>query len=361
MQDGDTYTSLSFTVGDVRDNNTGTLMADDYINQIGFTILSRNNVSHPIDVKVTATYSDASTTVIPATTIDASKGGDDTFFGFTAAEGLSISSILIESFAVGTSTPETTRMGIDDLGFIIVSPSELIAYEGFDYSGTSISNQNGGIGWSGSAWIDSENDFAHLSDDNISLNSSAFMFTPVGDRIEGKGGTARRDLSQPMDLSQDGNVWYFSALLRKNSIGESSGENIELQFYAMYGPYRRFRFGMSSTDQFNVEVGNAGEITGGTVVEDTTYFVVVKLVASASGNDMAYLKAYAPNEKVGSSEPTVWTAVSSGSTGVTLDSMFLVLGSDFTANGAIDEIRIGETWASVAPAPPIEGTMIIIR
>lgn len=124
-QTSDSNTNLKIIVKEVF-NSAGDILPDQYVNKIGFTILSRNRAdTYPIDVKVSATYSDNSIHSVTSN-IAMSLGGGDTFFGFTADFGLSIKSILIESFEVGTSTPKNTRIGIDDMGFITAKASKTI-------------------------------------------------------------------------------------------------------------------------------------------------------------------------------------------------------------------------------------------
>lgn len=233
-----------------------------------------------------------------------------------------------------------------------IARADLLEYEGFDYSGTTIDGQNGGSGW-GSAWDDGDGDFARLSNDDISLDSAAFPFTPIGDRIEGAGGAARRYLNTTIDLGEDGNVMYFSALLRKNSLDALASEDVSLDFFGNDGAHRRFRFGLTSDDQFMVEAASTGASTTGTVLADTTYFMVVKLVSHSTTDDEAFLKVYAPGDTVDSSEPGSWTLTDGGGTSVNIDVLELTLGSGFSESGAIDEIRIGETWADVTSAATV--------
>ena len=70
----------------------------------------------------------------------------------------------------------------------------LIAHEGFDYPNDSaaINGLDGGSGWNG-GWVDGDGDFAGLSQDDVSLDSAAFPFTPVGDRLIGQSGGEGKD------------------------------------------------------------------------------------------------------------------------------------------------------------------------
>ena len=85
----------------------------------------------------------------------------------------------------------------------------LLAYEPFNYSGTTLNAQNGGTGWAG-PWATN----AQLSDDDTSLNYVGANKTPNGDRVSHYGSYAKRQLATPLVLST-GNVYYISYLFKK--------------------------------------------------------------------------------------------------------------------------------------------------
>jgi hypothetical protein len=102
--------------------------------QLGFTVLSRDNVS--LDVKATVTFSDSTTASLidlisanSAASASDDLGDDNTFYGFTAPAGLSIDGLLLEGFEPGTSTAVSGgRIAIDDLGFVVIpTPAALPA------------------------------------------------------------------------------------------------------------------------------------------------------------------------------------------------------------------------------------------
>ncbi len=242
-----------------------------------------------------------------------------------------------------------------------IAQADLLEYEGFDYTGTDLDDQNGGSGWEG-AWINDSGSFdGHLSNDDTSLDSAAFPFTPTGDRIEGNGGTALRDMGTNFEMGGEGNVVYVSMLMRKNSTALTAGENVEFSFLGNSNMNnQRLRMGITSTDNFFVASGLQGgeSASFGTVAADTTYFLVAKIVSSASGNDQFFLNAYAPGDTVGSSEGT-WDANVAGVTGVILDQIRLNIGDGTGMVGSIDEIRIGETWGDVVPEPATTGLLML--
>ena len=241
---------------------------------------------------------------------------------------------------------------------VSAEPVELLSYDGFDYIGTTISNKSGGSGWGG-VWDDPGDDF-NLSNDGVSLESSALLIPSVGSRIfDTNGGAAQRELSVAIDMNRDG-VMYFGALLRKNTTSGGSSEYVVCNFMNSTSN-KRLIFGIGSDDKFFVEAGDDGSVTSSSLaVAGETYYMVVKLVTSASGNDEAFLKVYEPGKIMSQLEPTEWTISDTGTTTLKLTLLYLQIGSNVTAGGAIDEFRIGRTWASVAPPPP-QGTFIVIK
>lgn len=252
------------------------------------------------------------------------------------------------------------RIGSDWTDVVPENPSMLLEYEGFDYSGTTISNKSGGIGWGG-VWDDADNDL-NLSNDGISLESSALLLTNTGSRIlDTNGGEAFRDLGVIVDMGQN-ITEYFGILLRKDTTSGSSNEYIEISFVD-YANVKKFLFGIGSDDKFYLDAGGDGNTKSSILATaGDTYFIVVKLVTSSSGNDEAFLKVYDPGSIMGQSEPTgaEWTVTDTGNTAARLFRIQMQVGNNIIAGGMIDEFRIGKTWESVAPAPP-QGTVVTIK
>ncbi len=110
-------TGYSIAIGAIDDPVTGAIVFGDRVTQVGFGILSRTHASYPADIRVTAAFSDGTTEAVTSN-IGNARGTDDTFFGFTAPAGKSITNLLLESFNPGTTTAKSTRIAWDDLGFI---------------------------------------------------------------------------------------------------------------------------------------------------------------------------------------------------------------------------------------------------
>jgi len=235
----------------------------------------------------------------------------------------------------------------------------LIAYEGFDYpadGSSAIHDRDGGFGWD-SAWINLNADFNHLTQDGVSLESPAFPFPTSGGRVAGSGGAARRVLAQPFDLSQDDTI-YVSFLFRKEDTGDGGNRNVELGLSTSGGGTHAIRLGSTSGHRFFLTSTSAGDL-GPDVEFGITYFLVLKGVAVADGTDQFFAKIYHPNDPSPTEEPVSWDMVRNvpaSQANLTLADLRLAIGT--AASGAIDEIRVGRTFASVAIIPE-PGSVVI--
>jgi hypothetical protein len=86
-----------------------------------------------------------------------------------------------------------------------------------------------------------------------------------------------------------------------------------------------------------------------------TYFLVAKIVSSASSPDQAFLKVFGTGygTQVPIAEPITWDATISTSTGAILDRIRLRIdgGNAALTPGEVDEIRIADTWLDVVTVP----------
>ncbi len=98
------------------------------IGSVGFTILPRNHSTYPLDVRVTVTLSDSSTMT---STIAVGGSGSIVadiadrigyFLTYRAPSGKTIASLTFETFQTNTTTPVSTRLAIDQLGFALPLP-----------------------------------------------------------------------------------------------------------------------------------------------------------------------------------------------------------------------------------------------
>ncbi len=227
-----------------------------------------------------------------------------------------------------------------------ISEAEVLAYEGFNYTGTSLDGQSGGGSY---GFSDAWSGDVGLSNDGVSLDSDAFPFDPVGSRTTAKNSNAARSLSTTLDFSAEGEVMYLSALMRKNSTNNPGTEYLELQGFGTGGTI--FKMGLSSGEQFNAAFAFEGRNNlVGTVVEDTTYFLVLKLVSHETADDELYFEAYGPNDTVPTTEPTSWLVSDSYATDLEFSDLRIYF-ANIDDNGEFDELRVGRTWGDVVPEP----------
>lgn len=102
-------------------DDDGAVAGAPLVSQIGFTLLPRNNAAYPLDVLATAMFTDGSTQAVTSNLGNVVEL-TDTFLSFTAPVGEGVASLNLQSFQTGTTTPVSTRIGIDDLGFITAVP-----------------------------------------------------------------------------------------------------------------------------------------------------------------------------------------------------------------------------------------------
>jgi len=253
--------------------------------------------------------------------------------------------------------------------FIVTSArATLFEYDSFSYSGTALAGQNGGSGWNG-GWITTAgNQPNSLSNDGLSLNypntweSPLTPLTPSGSRVLTAGPSAiastSRLLTQTIPLNVDGTVAYVSALIRKNNPngGGSNNDNILLEFTDS-SANRRWGIGIEGTGDkpwLNAN-GSTTPSAGPAVTPGDTYFIVGKIVSSASGNDTAFLKVYGTGygSQVPVAEPTTWDATLTEVTSAVLDRIRIRIdpGNTGATPGEVDEIRIGDSWLDVVSVP----------
>lgn len=241
----------------------------------------------------------------------------------------------------------------------------LIDYDAFNYSGTALAAQNGGTGWSG-AWFTTSGSSANsLTDDGVSLQyptsfeAPLIAPTPTGSHVK-TGGTSSnantsRLLAQTIPLNVDGTVRFVSALFRKNTAnGATANDNILLEFVDA-SANRRWGVGIEGSGDRPWLNANGSTSPATAVTVGDTYFMVAKIVSSASSPDQAFLKVFGTGygTQVPFAEPTTWDATITTSTGAVLDRIRVRIDSANAAvtPGEVDEIRIGDTWLDVVSVP----------
>jgi len=242
-----------------------------------------------------------------------------------------------------------------------VAFAALQAYEGFEFDGPAIAGQGSGFGWN-AGWINSAGNFQFVTSDDVSLDSTAFPFTPVGNRVQAPStpraaeAPAARDLVNPFPLNQDGQL-FMSVLIQKEDSQATAGNNLEISFQS--GTAHRSRFGSTTDNKFFLTTSSSA--TAGQVSEEVhnfgeTYFVVMKVLASATANHQVFAKLYAAGSEPPTVEPTEWDLAATAAAAVTASIDRVRMSAGLNAWGAIDEIRVGTTWADVtSPATTLPG------
>jgi hypothetical protein len=268
--------------------------------------------------------------------------------------------ILFAVFAIATASAQAALMDA----------------ESFIYSGTALDTQNGGTGWNGAWFTTGTSQPNSLSNDGVSLAYPVpYEFpliapTPAGSHVKTGGTSANastsRMLSQTIDLAVDGTVRYVSALFRKNvANGTTNGDNILLEFVDAAGN-RRWGGGIEGTGDkpwLNAN-GSTTPSAGPAVTVGDTYFMVAKIVSSASSPDQAFLKVFGSGygTQVPAAEPMTWDATLSTSTGANLDRIRVRIDSAnaAAAPGEVDEIRIADTWLDVISNVPEPSSITLL-
>jgi hypothetical protein len=250
-------------------------------------------------------------------------------------------------------------------------------YDPQDYSGTMLNGQNGGSGWLGPWFQTGTSPSITLATDAASLNYPATFQSPLttpesfGTRISTGGiasnASSSRLISNTTSLAVDGNVLYASALIRKNvdNGGGVNNDNILLEFTDAAGN-RRFGLGIEGTGDkpwLNAN-GSTTPPTGPAVTPGETYFIVAKILSSASGTDQAFLKVYGTGygSEVSATEPTVWDATLTQTTGAILDRVRVRIDPGNTAAlpGEVDDIRVATDWATVVNGIPEPSSLALL-
>jgi hypothetical protein len=249
------------------------------------------------------------------------------------------------------------------MAFLTTAQATLFDYEPFAYSGATLPGQNGGTGWNG-GWFTTGTSAANgLSNDGNSLAYPMTWESPLtplpasGSRVLTGGLAANastsRLLSQPINLAVDGTVAYASALFRHNTVNPTAGDSILLEFVDS-ATNRRWGFGIEAGDRPWLNA-NGSTQTPTLVTPGQTYFLVTKIVSSATGVDTAYLAVYGLGygSQVPAAEPTTWDATLTETTAAILDRIRIRIdtGNGATTPGEVDEIRIGNSWLDVVSIP----------
>ncbi len=230
-----------------------------------------------------------------------------------------------------------------------------LVYESFDYTSATLGNSNGGTGWTGD-WSEKFGNPSPWSQNGSSLSYGSLQTEgdAYGDQSSTAEPRAEREWLDAVSTSFDengGTIWYSFLLKVDNFSG---------------GGWINFTGGNTFSPGFGMKIESDGDLLGHmspglptrhfmtpyNLTSGTTYLVVGKVESSSTAGDDTY--SLWVNPVSGLSEPV------DGNDAAFYDSMTAdwapsgnTLAIEFGGNNAgqfiVDEIRIGETYGSVAP------------
>lgn len=236
----------------------------------------------------------------------------------------------------------------------------LLAYEGFDYNNTEAFRRkqtNGGFGWDG-PWIGFARPLRPGDKNQHALNVSESLTRPdsatpsLGGCFEYLGFSKYyRRLAVPVRLDVDRN-YYLSFLFRRqgppadplNAAGVLLRTNSEIR---QENSRLRLNIGVGGANHLFAHLNAIGSRTPLPLDYGPTYLLVAKIIAHAAEPDLVLLRVYGLNEPVERQEPDSWTVVAPPmDSNLVFDWLEVHINS--LTRQALDEVRLGTTWASVA-------------
>lgn len=256
-------------------------------------------------------------------------------------------------------------------GIAPLASAELVVYDGFDYtvpSPADLAGSNGGQGdWDG-AWIGAGggNWGLDLSETGLTyVDSNSKELKTTGNKIEDPNSSGYRSYRQfdTTGLTDAGDVLWFSALVQNT--GTSS--DLRLKFFADENdtdPGIGLKLnGSGSVEGVAHKNWNDQEASIGSFATDgAVTFIVGKIVFDDPDNgdkDVVMLWAN-PDLDNAPAAGDAFASVSEGGSGLGYGGSYVTVdgGSNFT--GYVDEIRLGETFADVAPIVPEPATLTLL-
>jgi len=244
------------------------------------------------------------------------------------------------------------------------------AYEGFNHpeGERDLVDCNGGKGWAGPWRLRSDGERVQPSDEptkpamNI-VHGEMNVTWPVRG---GKLGMLAlpsgmsvfvRDLAKPLKMNQDG-ITYLSFMVRETAEPGNQPlrhEDMRLTFRSSEDYFGdSLSFGCGRHSRSRVQTGRGISFTSPIIApRGQSSLWIGKIVSRSEGEDEIYFRIFAEDEELGYAEPAAWHV---SSRGVKLSTNFnrVLLTSNSPIGRIVDELRIGPTWRSVAPLPPID-------
>jgi hypothetical protein len=215
--------------------------------------------------------------------------------------------------------------------------ASLIVYDGFDYTaGTGIEGQGSGSGWGQAVWYDNSGNGV-----NNTVTSPGFTYSAMptaGNRVTTAGGNngSFRFLG-----TQGGSGTLYVSFLVQRASGGSSGYG-GLSLFTGNSSEHLFIGQRFNQDVFGVERSGGGGANSGTTAATLSFLVARIDFNGANSSARLYV-----NPGLGS-EPGTAQATLSGFSSFNFDTVRIQSG-DPTFH--FDELRIGTTYADVAPVP----------
>jgi hypothetical protein len=174
-------------------------------------------------------------------------------------------------------------------------------------------------------------------------------------------GAAYAQLATPI-ASNVNQTFYTSFLLDLSADGMLEGSFFNVGFAATGAALHTdsLNFGKSSLLSANFGSTYGGAFAAGSVVIDAAknYFVVMKVDFVVAGNDSLSIKIFESTDTVSGTETIAWDQVRTGAFADTVSLTALGFRTGSAQTMAVDEIRIGDTWAAVAIPEP--STLILL-
>lgn len=232
-----------------------------------------------------------------------------------------------------------------------------IAYDGMDYapfSQTIVNDLNGGTGWDGKYTRSN----AFIGTGSL-VPPAGYTLPTTGNKVDTIAGAGRiigRDLASPIDLSPAVSATYYFSLLWRREVTvpeiENEWENtmeLRLSSGAVMARYGN----PDGSNDVKVQLDGVNPAPSGKTMDVAkTWLIVGKLVTNPAGtDDEGYIKTY-EGDGVGTiaGEPAIWdSSQTADMSGMIVE--FTSSGGPGMENWIVDEIRIGTTFADVAPEP----------
>ncbi len=250
----------------------------------------------------------------------------------------------------------------------VTTQAAVVLHEPFDYATGTLSGKSGTSEFgfvAGSNWYGTNDDSNKVVEGSLAYTGIMFeggaSFAPVGNRAEsgiptqGDHKRAVNDTVKALMSFNANKTFYASALVRVT--GVTGSDPYRPIFHTADDGY--YGIALYGYDLY-LCMPDTGEIAKcATLTSGSTYFVVMKFVASATGLDWGYMRVYSSGDTVPADEPTTgWTSQSTITYDVTDE--FRLYNYPAVSGRAIDEARVGESWSDVTVPEPATLSLLAV-